>query len=282
MNQWNFSDNLLQCTVRIESDLPNNQKSIGTWFFFNFNINDQIVPVIVTNKHVILNSIQGRLKFNICDKDWKIVPKLFQNINISDFQKSWIFHPDDDVDIAIMPTQPLHLQFDTSELKLFRMSFNKELIPNKDQLSNLTAIEDVVMIGYPNWIWDSVNNLPLIRRGITATAVYVDYNDKQEFMIDMACFPGSSWSPVLLYNKGMYQDKNGWTIFGTRIFLLWILYAGPQHTVEGKMEIINIPTTQTTRPISSIPNNLWLVIKAEKLIDFEPILEKILNWTYLN
>ena len=82
---------------------------------------------------------------------------------------------------------------------------------------------------------------------------------------------------MLLYNPGMYQAKGGGTIVGTRIYLLGILYAGPQHTAEGELEIVDIPTTKTIRPLSRIPNNLGLVIKAEKLLDFEPILEELVS-----
>jgi len=57
------------------------------------------------------------------------------------------------------------------------------------------------MIGYPNGLWDHVNNLPLIRRGITASHPGVDYqiegqNGPGVTVIDMACFPDSSGSPV--------------------------------------------------------------------------------------
>ena len=134
------------------------------------------------------------------------------------------------------------------------------------------------MVGYPNGIWDSKNNLPILRRGITATAVYNDYNGKKEFMIDMACFPGSSGSPVFLYNPTFYNSKDGTAInLGSRIYLLGILYAGPQYMTTGELEIIDIPTTRTIRPIAGIPINLGLTIKAEKLLDFEAIIEELLK-----
>lgn len=277
MSDPSFADQLLHCTTRIECILPGNVKSTGSGFFFNFEVSGQNIPTIVTNKHVIENAVDGKLRFTLCNKDWQVIPGRFHDVNVTEFEKAWILHPEKDVDLAIMPTQPLHMQFDTEETKLFRRNFNKSLIASNDQLNDLTAIEDVIMVGYPNGIWDKTNNLPLVRRGITATAAYNDYNGKKEFMIDMACFPGSSGSPVLLYNPGMYHAKGGGTVIGTRVHLLGILYAGPQHTTEGELEIVEIPTTQTIRPISRIPNNLGLVIKAEKLLNFEPILEKLVS-----
>ena len=54
------------------------------------------------------------------------------------------------------------------------------------------------MIGYPDGIWDSVNNLPVIRKGITATHPHISWNGKTEFLTDIASFPGSSGSPYFL------------------------------------------------------------------------------------
>lgn len=67
------------------------------------------------------------------------------------------------------------------------------------------------MIGYPNGLWDSQNNLPIIRRGITATSVKKDYNGKKEFLIDAAVFPGSSGSPVFIFNEGSYSVPGGFS-----------------------------------------------------------------------
>ncbi|CAM4204649.1 Trypsin-like peptidase domain-containing protein [Lacicoccus alkaliphilus] len=126
------------------------------------------------------------------------------------------------------------------------------------------------MMGYPNGIWDRVNNKPIFRKGITATHPYNNYDGKEEFMIDAACFPGSSGSPVFLLNEGSYQDRQGNTYMGqTRIFLLVILYAGPQHTITGEIEIIDIPTSDTAVPISRIPNNLGLIIKSSRINELE-------------
>jgi hypothetical protein len=58
---------------------------------------------------------------------------------------------------------------------------------------------------------------------------------------------------------------------GMRLKLLGILYAGPQHTATGEIEIVNVPVKQQPVAISRIPSNLGIVIKSEKLLDFENI-----------
>ena len=91
-------------------------------------------------------------------------------------------------------------------------------------------------------------------------------------MIDAACFPGSSGSPVFIFNEGGYRDKKGTMHLGaSRLLLLGVLYAGPQYTVEGEIKIINMPVSQKPIAISTIPNNLGLVLKVERILELEEL-----------
>ena len=131
------------------------------------------------------------------------------------------------------------------------------------------------MIGYPNALWDSVNNLPIIRRGVTATPYNVDYEGKREFLIDAACFPGSSGSPVFIVNLGSKVDKSGnFHMPINEMHFLGVLYAGPQQTIEGDIHVVPIPTGSKSISVSAIPINLGFVIKSSVLYDFEPLLEE--------
>ena len=93
-------------------------------------------------------------------------------------------------------------------------------------------------------------------------------------MIDAACFPGSSGSPVFLFNVGNYVAKTGGTVIGSRFYFLGILYAGPQYTTTGEIKVIDIPTKTEAISLSNIPTNLGYVIKSKKLFDFEVILKQ--------
>jgi hypothetical protein len=55
---------------------------------------------------------------------------------------------------------------------------------------------EVLFVGYPNDVYDQVNNLPVIRAGKIASMPKVDFNGKPEFLIDAHVWPGSSGSPV--------------------------------------------------------------------------------------
>lgn len=92
-------------------------------------------------------------------------------------------------------------------------------------------------------------------------------------MIDIAAFPGSSGSPVLIFNEGGYRDKKGNMYWGnSRIILLGVLYAGPQATATG--EIIMTPNIQRPIAVSQIPNNLGLVIKSERILELENLFKQ--------
>ena len=152
------------------------------------------------------------------------------------------------------------------------MAAQKDTLLAIRMLSSVDAVEEIIMIGYPNGLWDSTNNMPIVRRGITATNISFDYNGKKEFLIDAACFPGSSGSPVLICNVGAYRDKQGNLNLGSsRVLFVGVLYAGPQLTVTGDIRIVSVPDSQQkAMSVAAIPNNLGYIIKSECILDFVP------------
>ena len=164
-------------------------------------------------------------------------------------------------------------------ISLFYRTFDESLIPSSEKIKTLDAVEDIIMIGYPNGLWDSVNNMPLIRKGITSTDIKLDYEGRKEFLIDAACFPESSGSPILICDVGGYRDKQGNLNWGSsRVLLLGVLYAGPQLTVTGDIKVVTIPNVQQkAMAVSHIPNNLGYIIKSERIMDFVPIIKQKLN-----
>lgn len=58
------------------------------------------------------------------------------------------------------------------------------------------------MLGYPIGLADARNNYPIFRKGYTAAHPAVDFNEDGIGLVDMACFPGSSGSPIYILNEG--------------------------------------------------------------------------------
>lgn len=273
MDNLSISEQITYSTVRIECEYKNNSSGTGTGFFFQF-LKDEVtgshIPVVITNKHVINNSTKGRLIFTKeNDKGEPLDTEHFE-VYFDNFETFWRKHPDDNVDLCAMPIAPFLTEANKKGEKLFYISLNKSILPTDQQLLDFTALEEILMVGYPNGIWDNVNNKPILRKGVTATHPNFDYCGKKEIMIDAACFPGSSGSPVFIFNQGGYSDRRGNTYSGgTRVILLGVLFAGPQHTAQGDIQIINVPTANKPVAISRIPNNLGLIIKSERILELE-------------
>ena len=66
---------------------------------------------------------------------------------------------------------------------------------------------------------DGRTGLPVIRKGVTAYHPGMDFNGKSLGLLDITSYPGSSGSPVLIYNQGSYPTQNGITIGNRGIFL---------------------------------------------------------------
>ena len=272
-------EQLTHSTVRIETILSNGNISTGTGFYMNFLQNEKTqVPVIVTNKHVIADAQIG--KFHVTLSDEKGLPiignhRLFE---IADFEKQCIKHPDPNIDLAVFPIGILLNQLKEAKVNLFYVPLQTELIPKDEERQSLSSMEDIVMIGYPNGIWDAKNNLPVIRKGITATHSNIDWNGKTEFLTDIASFPGSSGSPVFLANIGGYMDNKGNTFMGThRIRLLGIHYAGAMHTATGEIQIVTAPTSNKPLPITQIPNNIGVAINSKRILELEKEVGKLIK-----
>jgi len=273
------SELVLLCTIRIETIIPNGI-STGTGFFFSFLDNaktGQYVPTIVTNKHVIKDAIIGKLRFSLKDKEGKPLIGEYFDLILDEFESRWVKHPDDIVDLCILPIANIHEEIEKSEKSLYYSAFTMKDIPTARELSkDFSKIEDITIIGYPDGIWDSFNNMPVVRKGITATALQANFNNEPKFLVDAAIYGGSSGSPVLILNQGSFSLPDGTLLAGNRVKLVGIIYAVAQHTVNGEIKIVEAPVTKTSVAITQIPNNLGVAIHARELKAFEVILKRLL------
>ena len=270
-------DQIMKCAVRIEAKLSKGGIATGSGFAYRFaeQENGLHIPAIVTNKHVIKDAVEVSLPISTADASGNPTGK-FEVVTYSINHNNVIYHPSDEVDLCAILVGPIHQYFQNKREQPALVHFNKAIVADETTLSNLLPLEEVTMIGFPNGIWDSVNNGAIARRGVIATIPGNDYLGKKQFVIDMACFPGSSGSPVFLANFGSFSDRNGNLIMGTRLKLLGILYAGPQHTANGEIVLAPVPTQNRPVALTSIPNNLGYVIKAIELDGIEKVAANLL------
>lgn len=221
--------------------------------------------VIFTNRHVMVNATETTVTFCsvVSGAPNDHVPV---RIVINDPQNITTYHPNG-IDLCAIRITELLEETQKAGKPVYALLYEYKDIAPISSL-NLTAIEDVVMVGYPNGLVDTYNNKPIVRKGITATHPAKKYNGKDEFVIDMACFPGSSGSPVLLYSPLLKKEtsENELSIFlDYRVTLLGVLYAGPKHVVEGPVAINSISSSPV--PIAKIPTmiNLGYVINVSQI-----------------
>jgi hypothetical protein len=110
-----------------------------------------------------------------------------------------------------------------------------------------------------NGLRDATNNMPIFRKGITATHPSLKWNSKNEFLVDVATYPGSSGSPVYLYED--IKVVNGNLRYG-KIRLLGIIYAVTLHNATGDIQQICLGKM---RAVTQIPNNLGVVIRSNEI-----------------
>jgi hypothetical protein len=266
-----IAQQLLHSTIRLECQNAAGSRSSGTGFNFSFEIDGMHVPVIITNRHVFADAITCEFYYTLADDAGRATGK-HELFSIAEFDKAWIGHPDPAVDLALFPIQPLILLMQAAGKRPFYINLSEGIVATEEMLAGLEAIEDVTMIGYPNGLWDDVNNLPIVRRGITATSASKRYQGRREFLIDAACFPGSSGSPVFIFNNGSFGAGNGIQV-GTRLMMIGVLFAGHMHTAVGEIKVIPIPTSMAPVPVSQIPNNLGLCISATRILEFAPAIK---------
>lgn len=99
---------LMHTTVRLECELKGGGISTGTGFFFSFQVDEQTqIPLIVTNKHVIQESVNGSFAMTRRASDGNPIIGSYETVALGNFENLWIQHPDSDVDLAVFPIAPL-------------------------------------------------------------------------------------------------------------------------------------------------------------------------------
>jgi hypothetical protein len=212
-----LTEQLMYSTVRIQSP-----SGFGTGFVFTFKIKDRSVPVIITNKHVLDNNPQTVVKVHLHILDQN------QNIEtaIIDYQAIWDFSSSHDLCFTLL--EPInYIVRDHLHKNLYFTSLQEESIPTEELLASLSAVEDILMVGYPMGIMDNSYSLPLFRKGITSSHPALKFDNQNIGIGDIACFPGSSGSPIMIVNEGIYTNKFGHTIIGqSRFIFLGVNFAG--------------------------------------------------------
>ncbi len=234
----NIEDSLLK-TTSIVYRYNNNIYKGGLTCFFCQNSKGHLY--LVTNKHAFENVNMIMLLLSTQNGTEEIKLTLGTDIRM---------HPK--YDLAVIPYSKIHHDIISSGKIPNISTINPSGIVS--DFSNFHAIEDILMIGYPDSILDRKNNSPIVRKGVTATSLCEHYNGDDLFITDIPTFWGSSGSPIYYIN-----EKNEPFLIGIncRTFYHKIpIYKNKNRKYHSKIidEII-------------IPNDLGLAIKSNILLE---------------
>ncbi|MDY0269997.1 hypothetical protein [Trichloromonas sp.] len=182
-----------------------------------------------------------------------------------------LLHPDPDIDLcAIDITIPYGLILQSGR-QLRSMNLNSTWLLSPDDRKNLRDIEQVLVIGYPSGLWDSHNNMPIARRGSTATHALALYAGKRNFLVDVAAFQGSSGSPVFTYESPMFRQPDGSYTPGTKVNFVGVVWGVIERTVTGDLMAIEMPSAITQVPVLQASLNLAIALHADAVRDMDEL-----------
>ncbi len=219
MNIQDLSTQLLYTTAPIFAQKQDGSITSGTGFIYSIIENESTsIPLLITNYHVLDNALSGFVELHVGEKGSptnKSIRIQFDRTIINDNKLG-------DLDAIAIPLAATFVDLQKNGVEIFYRSVDQSIIPTIEQQDNLAAIENVTFIGYPSSIYDEKNKISVVRQGITATPVWNDFRGEEAFLIDAGVFPGSSGSPVFVFNQGSYPTTDGITI-GNRLLFIGVL-----------------------------------------------------------
>jgi hypothetical protein len=261
-------------TAKINCVLSNGESTSGTGFYYRFTLDEQTsVTALVTNKHVVKDAVIGLISITMFDEKGEPNLQDIVQVKYDNFENLWIKHPDEQIDLCIMFMATTFTELTNRNKSACYAALGIKEMPDFSNTGIYKPTEDIYMVGYPNGLGDEKHNLPITRKGITGTPFFVDHNGQPEFIVDCACFPGSSGSPVLIVNESSYALHKQPLQVGNRLILLGILYAGPLYDAQGEIKKYVVPTKNFVS--TDIPMNLGYCISSKKLLDFIPIIKEM-------
>lgn len=248
--------------------------SRGTGFLFGFMIDkENLAPILVTNKHVLENAETIKLRISTSAQgDYETRGGIAEYLITSGLEQMIIEHPDPKIDLAAICVGPIFNDLMGRKLFGYGNMFMEADMITQAELNEISVADDILMVGYPIGLSDDKHNLPIVRRGILASDPNLPFDGKEQFLIDCACFPGSSGSPVVTKEYFSLTDSTGQILASKkRSALIGILWGGPVHTSQGKIIVQNVPTTAVPIPLVPQMINLGYVISASKILDLKAL-----------
>ncbi len=264
-------ESIAYATIRLEGTTTAGTVVAGTGILFRLCERDgQFIPVLFTNRHVVRDTVKTVLLLGAADSEGRPRDGQPLRCDAPGAAQGWVFHPNPEIDLCCLPVSVILRAREQLGHRYYLNYLDKSLLPDDAHLAEMDEARDILMLSFPNGIWDSRHNKPLVRRGITATHPKRDYQGKPEFLVDCTPFPGAAGAPVILQDRRNFTTPQG-AQTGSQLKLLGLLYAEPRFTPEGNLVIAPIPTIQVQDTGGTIASQLACVLKSRLLLDFEAL-----------
>lgn len=272
-----LTEELFFSVARIECETPNGVQC-GTGFFFAFLLeNGKRSPCLVTSRHIV----QGARSVRVLLPRRAEEPPL--EFSIQDLDSRCHPHPDPSVDLVLFFVG-INLQALKSEGHELGITYlSRSAILPREQRAQLSALEDVAVLGFPLGLTDPGQVQPVFRLGITATHAGQAYDGASQFLVDAPCHAGLGGAPVFLRMPAQAGEGGTLVQRSPGVALLGVLVSRRQaglHGEAGSEPIVGrlpggraVPAAQH----AGAPLPLGMVLSTDRILDFEPLVRAMIH-----
>jgi hypothetical protein len=248
----------------------------ATGLFFLLESNRGKVPTIITTKTAI--AAAQSVTFFFLDADTAGLPVYgnLRPVTIARKELAILFHPDSEVDLAMILINPIMDYLQKQKIRISYHNLDESLIPNDSVMNTLNVIDDLLMIGHPAGVRPELNGVPFVKKGVSATPMFLDYQNKKEFIADIPVYDGASGAPVVLYLPLNHSNRYDQRTPTQKVLLVGINYAAlsggyRQKTVPRLAHALNGPEEAPAEKMFDAA----IIIKSQKILDFKKLLEAL-------
>lgn len=217
---------------------------------------------LVTARHVVENATSVTLHFYSGENGPDLGPPI--RYEIRQPHTFWHVHSDQNVDVAVASLAEVAAFLKTENMTFFIASIPAQWFAPKwrqgppspfDGFGRPRALDQLLLVGYPNDYRDNPTGLPVLRRGFTATPLWLDHEKRPAFLIDTTASHGTSGGPVF-YVDEMRQAGPRMHLTSGRLVLLGVF-----------SEVLPPKTTNAPERSSLRPPNLGAAYKTHAIVE---------------
>lgn len=263
-----FPGRYLYNVSKLEIKDINQKKHIASGFWFSFRVNNHAIAALVTAKHAMDGYSNLEILTCACSRNGLPLDQYPLKLSFSSEQLDdlLIKHPTEDICCIVFQIDA-KFTINMSHIP-FIFCLNEQTIFDIDGSNDYRLLQEIVMIGCPNNVYDDFNNKAIAKKGVTASPMKIDYKGERKYIVNISSEHGSSGSPVFIYNKGAYFDENAF-LPGNRMELAGVFLGGFEEFNKNPNSYKSIVDGKASTIQLLIPNGLGYVLKPRVILELQ-------------